>query len=116
MYEANDVPQVRIDPNLVIIGIVAVAVLAAMLLLLYFPTIEDFLELDQKYKRTKLQRDYYINQWCVEMINHGYSQDEIKRLMVDHEENLRKEQGRTKQASNRSSFIARLGDKLMGRA
>lgn len=117
MYETvdiprTDIPSISIDPNLIIIGVIAAMVLGALLLLLYLPTIEEFSELFEKYKRTKLQRDYFINQLCVEMIKSGYSEEEVKRLIVDHVEEIKKEQGRTKQASNRSKFIATLGDKL----
>lgn len=117
MYETvdiprTDIPSISIDPNLIAVGVIAAMVLGALLLFLYLPTAEDFSELYDKYKNTKLQRDYFINQLCVELIKAGYSEEEAKRLIVDHAEEIKKEQGRTKQASNRSKFIATLGEKL----
>lgn len=104
-YNENGLPI--IDPNLLIIAVTAAMVLGVLLLLFYVPSIEQFKEVEQERDKYKLQRDYYINQWSVEMISRGKSEEEIADMIV-------KKNWEIERTKKKARVFAKLADKLRG--
>lgn len=104
-YNENGLPI--IDPNLLVIAIAAAMILGVFLLLLYIPSIEQFKKVEQERDKYKLQRDYYINQWSVEMISRGKSEEEIADLIV-------KKDWEIARSNKKATVFAKLADKLRG--
>ena len=105
IYNENGLPI--IDPNLLVIAITATIILGVLLLLLYVPSIEDFKKVEQERDKYKLQRDYYINQWSVEMISRGKSEEEIADMIV-------KKDWEIERTKKKAKVFAKLADKLRG--
>lgn len=104
-YNENGLPI--IDPNLLVIAITAAMILGVLLLLLYIPSIEQFKQVEQERDKYKLQRDYYINQWSVEMISRGKSEEEIADMIV-------KKDWEIARSKKKAKVFAKLADKLRG--
>lgn len=104
-YNENGLPI--IDPNLLVIAIAAAMILGVFLLLLYIPSIEQFKKVEQERDKYKLQRDYYINQWSVEMISRGKSEEDVACLIV-------KKNCEIARSNEKAKVFAKLADKLRG--
>ena len=104
-YNENGLPI--IDPNLLVIAITAAMILSVLLLLFYVPSIEQFKQVEEERDKYKLQRDYYINQWSVEMISRGKSEEEIADMIV-------KKDWEIERTKKKATVFAKLADKLRG--
>ena len=104
-YNENGLPI--IDPNLLVIAIAAAMILGVLLLLFYIPSIEQFKKVEQERDKYKLQRDYYINQWSIEMISRGKSEEEIADMIV-------KKDWEIVRLKKKARTFAKLADKLRG--
>ena len=105
IYNENGLPI--IDPNLLVIAIAAAMILGVFLLLLYIPSIEQFKKVEQERDKYKLQRDYYINQWSVEMISRGKSEEEVADMIVKKDLEIAR-------SNKKAKVFAKLADKLRG--
>lgn len=103
----SDITLPTIDPNLLCIAVAAAMILGALLLLIYLPSAETLHKLEDEKKLLKLQRDYYINQWSVEMISHGKTKEEVASMITGYETELTKQKKKTR-------VFAKVADKLRG--
>lgn len=106
----------RIDPNLTAIALILILVVAVLYLIFFMPRLKEIDRLTRERNKFKAQRDGYINELSIELISKGHTKEEVKAMLSDmadeYENKIKAEQGRTKQASDRSKVFAFLGEKF----
>ena len=119
LYEKIDIPAEainRIDPNLMAIALIVMFVCGLVMMLFYMPRTKTICKLEQDNAELKTQRDKFINELSIELIKNGHTDQEVASMIMDiksdYEEKLKKQEGRTKQASKRSEVFAIFGEKM----